>query len=274
MVAYENGKIPADLLERVLNFRPLYSGVTSAAGSDLLRQDARDQLRLLQFEFFRVFGKSLDVSEAYRGLTRQTAVWQIMLGGGPLAAVVGTSNHGWATACDFGYPVSKFGTPEKIWMDANAPLYGWHPTGNGFTRPEAWHYDYTPGTATIIDLAGSGAVPLDEEFTVAQFDTIMAQLGKMAAQDAATKAAVGAIHAALLGGPETDGDLLKLKRSLEAVHGNTVADGNALDKIKVAVGPDGNLVELLNGVHTSLIAWVQGGVDAIKGSVFIFGKRK
>lgn len=148
MADYENGKIPPSMLRRVSNFRPLYSGVTSNAGSDLLRSDAWAALNMLQAAFAAALGRTLNISEAYRGLTRQTAVWQVYMGGGPLAARVGSSNHGWAVACDFGSGVATYGTVAKVWMDEHAPAYGWWPVGNSFGKREAWHFEFRPGTAT------------------------------------------------------------------------------------------------------------------------------
>jgi hypothetical protein len=163
MVDYQNGKIPPSLLRRVSNFVPLVSGVTSNAGSDLLREDAWRALVMLQLAFLDALGRNLNVSEAYRGLTRQTAAWQTYKGGGPLAAPVGTSPHGWALAVDFGSGVATYGTVAKVWMDANAPAYGWHPVGNTFGKREAWHFEFRPGTATAIIPASGGATPFPEQ---------------------------------------------------------------------------------------------------------------
>jgi hypothetical protein len=161
MASYENGKIPADLLRPVSNFRPLTSRVNENVGSNLLRQDARDALTLLQVAFLRAVGHTLYVSEAYRGLTLQTAYYRdYQAGVGNLAAVPGTSNHGWGISCDFGSGVGTYGSVAKNWMDAHAPAYGWHPEGNSFPRREGWHFLYKAGTATITP-ASSGAVVID-----------------------------------------------------------------------------------------------------------------
>lgn len=159
-VNYENGKVPADLLRVVSNFRPLYADVNSNVGSDLLRYDAWASLTMLQAAFLKHFGRSLNCSEAYRGRTRQTAVWQQYLAGGPYAAPVGQSPHGWALAIDFGSGVATYGSEAKVWMDANAPAYGWHPTGNGFPKREAWHFEFRPGTATVIIPAAGDISPI------------------------------------------------------------------------------------------------------------------
>jgi len=164
VASYENGKIPPSLLRRVSNFRPLYSDVNSNVGSDLLREDAWAALNVLQAEFYKRFERSLNVSEAYRGLNRQTAVWQKYINGdGPMAARPGTSNHGWAVAVDFGSDVNTYGSATKYWMDRNAPRWGWHPVGNSFGKPEAWHFEFKPNTATETIPASSGAIPFPEK---------------------------------------------------------------------------------------------------------------
>lgn len=62
------------------------------------------------------------------------------------AAVPGTSNHGWATACDFASGINSAGTAAHRWMNEHGPEHGWiwpawaqrHPTF------EPWHREYHP----------------------------------------------------------------------------------------------------------------------------------
>jgi hypothetical protein len=78
--------------------------------------------------------------------------WEARKPGFNLAAYPGTSVHGLAYAIDFGSHVDEYGSPQKIWMDANAPAYGWLPTGNSFSPKEAWHYQGGgPITAELIN---------------------------------------------------------------------------------------------------------------------------
>jgi LAS superfamily LD-carboxypeptidase LdcB len=63
-----------------------------------------------------------------------------------LAAVPGTSNHGWGLAVDLCGGIERFGTPQYGWMLANAGRFGfvhpgWADPGNG--REEPWHWEYT-----------------------------------------------------------------------------------------------------------------------------------
>ncbi|MBT1623487.1 M15 family metallopeptidase [Curtobacterium flaccumfaciens pv. oortii] len=130
---YQNGQIPTSVLEQV----------PALNGQPFLRPDAALAWRDLNADFTREFGTALVITEAYRDLARQEKLYQeYQAGTGPLAAEPGTSIHGWALACDFGSGVDDYDTLQKTWMDANAPTYGWQPTGNGFSQREAWHFEY------------------------------------------------------------------------------------------------------------------------------------
>lgn len=158
MASYPNGDVPVTAMVPVQNFAPIEAHATVKNGSNLILIVAAYQLILLQAAFALRFKKPLNVSEAYRSLANQVVMKILQAAGGALAATPGTSIHGWALAVDFGSGVASYGSAEKIWMDANAPLYGWHPTGNGFSRREAWHYEFQPGTATITTTALSTTV--------------------------------------------------------------------------------------------------------------------
>lgn len=71
----------------------------------------------------------------YPGIDR----WVRVSGLGTVA-VPGTSMHEKASAVDFGGIPAKGGTAYANWMRANAPRFGFQPTGYGFG--EAWHYDF------------------------------------------------------------------------------------------------------------------------------------
>lgn len=63
-----------------------------------------------------------------------------------LAAIPGTSNHGWGTALDLCGGIERFGTAQHQWMLLNGPLFGWfhpawaEPTGS---KPEPWHWEFS-----------------------------------------------------------------------------------------------------------------------------------
>lgn len=147
---FSNGKIPASRLTPV---------IASVAGSGYLRDDAARQYLSMSLAFKRDVGRSLTITEGYRSYDRQLDYWNAYQAGqGNLAAYPGTSNHGWGISCDFGAGVETAGTSAKRWMDANAPAYGWTPTGNGFSQREPWHFDYTAAYAGAP--AGSVLTPL------------------------------------------------------------------------------------------------------------------
>lgn len=124
-----------------------------------LNSDAAQAFFALRAEFVRVFPKSrpLEVTEGDRSRARQLDLWNqweayLRRGKKPpyaaLAARPYTSNHNGGNAADFRSPVSFSGSDESKWMRANAPRFGWHPTGYDFASVEPWHYDYRHGTAT------------------------------------------------------------------------------------------------------------------------------
>lgn len=128
---YGNGMIPADAL------CPLW-----AAPGHRLRADAAHAFNQLSQSYAATFGTPLCITDSYRSLEGQVAVRAAKPG---LAAVPGTSNHGWGTAVDLCGGVQTFGTPQHRWMRDNAPLYGWflpswaQQTGS---KPEPWHWEY------------------------------------------------------------------------------------------------------------------------------------
>lgn len=80
---------------------------------------------------------------SYRSYSEQVALYSIKP---DLAAVPGTSNHGWGVAVDFACGAERFGSDAYLWLKANGPVYGWNhpswaePDGG---RPEPWHWEYT-----------------------------------------------------------------------------------------------------------------------------------
>jgi LAS superfamily LD-carboxypeptidase LdcB len=92
---------------------------------------------------WRTTGKPLCVTDSYRDYARQVDVYRRKPG---LAAVPGTSRHGWGLAVDLGCGVQQFGSPAFNWMRANAARFhfvhpSWaEPSGS---MPEPWHWEYT-----------------------------------------------------------------------------------------------------------------------------------
>jgi hypothetical protein len=76
---------------------------------------------------------------SYRTYAEQEETWAIYQAGGNLAAVPGTSNHGWGLVVDI--PNSW----EQEWMREHGPKFGWEKT-EAFSEP--WHFTYVPGVFT------------------------------------------------------------------------------------------------------------------------------
>jgi cell wall-associated NlpC family hydrolase len=127
---YPNGLIPPSAM------CPL-----GAAGHSL-RCDAAAAYRAMSAAYAAAFGGPMCITDSYRTYAGQVKLY----GEKPaLAAVPGTSNHGWGLAVDLCGGIQTFGTPQYAWMVANAGRFGFlHPTwadpGNG--REEPWHWEY------------------------------------------------------------------------------------------------------------------------------------
>ena len=108
-----------------------------------LRADAAKAFNAMSKFHAATRGAPLCVTDSYRSYSEQVALYQRKPG---LAAVPGTSNHGWGVAVDLCGGVERFGTSAHEWMRANAPRFGWiHPdwARQGGSKPEAWHWEFT-----------------------------------------------------------------------------------------------------------------------------------
>jgi hypothetical protein len=128
---YPNGMFPASAL------CPLYAAVNEG-----LRRDAALAFNAMSNAYQHQTGSPLCVTDGYRPLAEQIAV---KLAKPRLAATPGTSQHGLGLAVDLCGGVQSFAGPAHLWMQHNAPLYGWfhpawaEPTG---TMPEPWHWEF------------------------------------------------------------------------------------------------------------------------------------
>lgn len=131
---FSNGKIPASALTSL-----------SFARGQALRCDAASMLEELSQAYQQRFGVPIGVTDTYRSYSEQVSTRAAKPG---LAAVPGTSNHGWGLAIDLTAPASNPGSAQYKWLRANAPLYGWDNPAwartNG-SKPEPWHFEYTSG---------------------------------------------------------------------------------------------------------------------------------
>ncbi|SEL17208.1 Cell wall-associated hydrolase, NlpC family [Blastococcus sp. DSM 46786] len=127
---WSNGRIPAEALCRL------------GVGRHALRCDAAAAYAQLDAAYTAEFGTPLRITDSYRSFGAQVAV---AVAKPALAAVPGTSNHGWALAIDLGGGVHVARTPQWNWMTANAARFGWvqpdwaRPGGE---KPEPWHWEF------------------------------------------------------------------------------------------------------------------------------------
>lgn len=133
-----NGKLPPSALTAV-------SWDVDPRGTPYyLRNDATAALERLNVAFRARFGHDLDLDLTYRDYATQVAMREAL---GTVAAVPGTSSHGTGLAmdvpelpCEYGW-----GTPQRDWLVANGPSYGWVVPSwarqNG-SNPEYWHFEF------------------------------------------------------------------------------------------------------------------------------------
>ena len=127
---YPNGLIPPSAM------------CSLGVGGHQLRCDAAAAYRAMSTAFAADLGVPICITDSYRTYASQVDLY----GRKPaLAAVPGTSNHGWGLAVDLCGGIERFGTAQYQWMVANAGRFGFlHPTwadpGNG--REEPWHWEY------------------------------------------------------------------------------------------------------------------------------------
>jgi hypothetical protein len=107
-----------------------------------LRADAAKAFNAMSRYHAQTQGSPLCVTDSYRSYSEQVSVYHRKPG---LAAVPGTSNHGWGLAVDFCGGIQSSGSSAYRWMEANAGRFGFlHPdwARPGGSRPEAWHWEW------------------------------------------------------------------------------------------------------------------------------------
>ncbi len=115
----------------------------------------------------RAAGMPAGIRDAYRTIERQRAYYLAPPNAAGLAAVPGTSPHGWGTALDLD-------GPQAAWLDSH-PTYGWVQT----IRLEPWHCEYQPehDTHQEADMDATQARQLaDTRTEVANIQRVAAKL--------------------------------------------------------------------------------------------------
>jgi len=113
-----------------------------APGHRLAYDASRAFNRMSQYHAKTHNGRPLCVTDSYRSYAQQVDVYRRKP---ELAAVPGTSTHGWGRALDLCGDVQRFGTPAHRWMKAYGPRFGWHHPAwaePGGSKPEAWHWEF------------------------------------------------------------------------------------------------------------------------------------
>ena len=149
---YTNGDIPLKVLCAV-----------AFAPSQHLRCDAAEALARLNAAYRVDFGHDLKISGSYRTLEEQISTRAAK---GTMAAVPGTSNHGWGLAIDLDQ-ANGYRSAQYAWLKANAMTYGWHHPvymDEGGRGPhEPWHWEFgtsdDAGTGTSVPITVGVAAP-------------------------------------------------------------------------------------------------------------------
>lgn len=116
------------------------SQLCAIADGGRLRPDAAAAFNAMSAAYARAFGSGLCVSDSYRSYAQQAAVFRQRPS---LAAVPGTSNHGWGLAVDLGCGVQYSRSAQYRWMAANAGQFGWvHPEWASHDPFEPWHWEF------------------------------------------------------------------------------------------------------------------------------------
>jgi cell wall-associated NlpC family hydrolase len=127
---YRNGQIPASALCEL------------GVGHHALRCDAAASYITMSAAFESAFGSPLCITDSYRSYASQLSAFHRKPA---LAAVPGTSNHGWALAVDLCGGINVAGSAQWTWMTANAARFGFVQPDwarPGAEKPEPWHWEY------------------------------------------------------------------------------------------------------------------------------------
>jgi zinc D-Ala-D-Ala carboxypeptidase len=124
LAAYGNGRVPSSALEQV-----------GASGHRLWEPAAEQLTRLIQDA--RRVGVHIGITDSYRSYEAQVdlARRKGLYSQGGLAAVPGTSDHGWGMAVDL-----DLSSQAQAWMRKHGAAYGFHED----TPREPWHWGFVP----------------------------------------------------------------------------------------------------------------------------------
>ncbi len=113
-----------------------------------LRADAAIAFADLNVAYQNRFGAPICVSDSYRSLPEQQAVYYQRPG---LAATPGKSNHGLGMAVDLCGGVQIFRSVQFNWLEANSKRFGFiHPDWSYRSPFEPWHWEYDPKVGSLL----------------------------------------------------------------------------------------------------------------------------
>ena len=124
---YSDGLIPSSQLCAII-------------GGGRLRPDAAAAFNAMSQAYAQAFGTNLCVGDSYRSYSQQVSIFRERPS---LAAVPGTSNHGWGLAVDLGCGVQSSRSAQYRWMTRTASQFGWvHPAWAVHDPYEPWHWEF------------------------------------------------------------------------------------------------------------------------------------
>jgi hypothetical protein len=125
LASYGNGRIPPERLVTVGQGGHRLFAPAAASWQNVVAAAAADGVSLRITDSYRSYAEQVDLAER-KGLYQN----------GGLAAVPGTSNHGWGLAVD-----ADVRDPATLdWLRVNGPRFGWVET----TPREPWHWEFRP----------------------------------------------------------------------------------------------------------------------------------
>lgn len=125
LAPYGNGRIPADVLVPIAQSGHRLYAPAAAAWDRLVDAAAQEGVQLRITDSYRSYEEQVDLANR-KGLYRD----------GGLAAVPGTSNHGWGLAVD-----ADVTDPSALaWLRQNAARFGYVET----VPREPWHWEFRP----------------------------------------------------------------------------------------------------------------------------------
>jgi len=130
---YPNGLVPEDALCQL----PMEG--------EFLRADAAVAFYQMNDAYVAEFGEPICITDSYRSLSSQRSLYSRKRS---LAAVPGTSNHGWGLALDLCGGAEDYGTRTYQWLDARGDEFGWDNPDwarPGGSKREPWHWEFVPG---------------------------------------------------------------------------------------------------------------------------------